>query len=76
MENTNQHLVKWLGVNQWKNSDSVIDWFKNIEDKRNCTFIKVDIRKFYPFIAEIFLDKALLFAKQDRNISNDNTVPD
>ena len=63
LENLNQHLVKLLHVNQWKNSASVIEWFWNIEDKKNCTFIKFDIREFYPSITETILDKALLFAK-------------
>ena len=35
MENINQNLVKLLYVNHWKNSASVIEWFKNIEDKKN-----------------------------------------
>ena len=73
MENINQHLVKLLHVNQWKNSASVIEWFKNIEDKKNCNFIKFDIRDFYSSITETILDKALLFAKQHHGISNDNT---
>ena len=72
-ENINQHLVKLLYINQWKNSASVIAWFKNIEDKKNCTFIKLDIRDFYPSITDTFLDKALLFAKQHHDISSDNT---
>ena len=73
LENINQHLVKLLHVNQWKNSASVIEWFWNIEDKKNCTFIKFDIREFYPSITETILDKTLLFAKQHHDISNDNT---
>ena len=62
-----------MHVNQWKNSASVIEWFWNIEDKKNCTFIKFDIREFYPSITETILDKTLLFAKQHHDISNDNT---
>ena len=72
MENINQPLVKLLRVNQWKNSASVIEWFKNIENKKNCIFIKFDIREFFPSITEIILDKTLLFPKQYHNISNDN----
>ena len=40
-ENINQHLIKLLSVNQWKNSASVIEWFKNIEEIKNCTFISL-----------------------------------
>ena len=71
-ENVNQYLVKLLYVNQWENSAGVKEWFRNIEDKKNCTFIKIDIREFYPSITETFLDKVLLFAKQHHDISNDN----
>ena len=73
LENINQNLVKLLHINQRKNSTSVIEWLRNIEDKRNYTFIKFDIREFYPSITEIILDKALLFVKQHHDISNDNT---
>ena len=41
--------------------------------KKNCIFIKFDIREFYPSITETTLDKALLFEKQHHDISNDNT---
>ena len=73
LENIKAHLVKLLYVYQLKNSASVIEWFKNIEDKKNCTFIKFDIGEFYPSITESIIDKALLFAKQHHDISNDNT---
>ena len=72
LENINQHLIKLLCVSQWKNSASVIEWFKNIEENKNCTFIKFDIREFYPSITETILDKALLFAKQHQDIFSDN----
>ena len=73
LENINQDLVELLHTNQWKNSASVIEWFRNIKDKKNSTFITFDIREFYPSITETILDKALLFAKQNHNIPNNNT---
>ena len=72
LENINQHLIKLLCVKQWKNSASVIEWFKNIKEKKNCTFIKFDIREFYLYIKEIILYKVLPFAKQHHDISSDN----
>ena len=72
LENINHHLIKLLCVKQWKNSASVIEWFKNIKEKNNCTFIKFDIREFYLYITEVILDKALPFAKQHHGISSDN----
>ena len=63
-----------MHVNQWKNSASVIEWFRNIEYKKNCSFIKLDIREFYPYMTETILGKALLFAKQHRDISNNTRL--
>ena len=72
LENINQLIVQLLYVNQWGNPASVIEWFRKIEDKKNCTFIKFDIREFYPSITETILDKALLFVKHHHDIFNDN----
>ena len=74
LENINQRLVKLLRVNQWKNSASLINWFKNIEDKKNCIVIKFDVREFFPSMAETILDKTLLFPKQYHNISSDTRL--
>ena len=49
-----------------------MEWFKNIEEKKNCTFIKFDIKELNPFIIGTILDNALMFAKQHHDISNDN----
>ena len=49
-----------------------LKWFKNIEEKKNCNFIKFDIKEFYASITGKILDKALLFAKQHHDIFNDN----
>ena len=73
LENINQHLVKLLHANQWKNSVSVIEWFRNIEDKKNCTVIKFNIGELYRLITETIPDKALLFAMQHHDVNNDNT---
>ena len=47
--------------NQWKNSTSVIEWFKAIEN----------IVEFYPSISQDLLNKALDFASAYDNITND-----
>ena len=73
LENINQDFDKLLYINQRKSSASVVEGFRNIKDKTNCTFIKFDIREFFPSIAEIILDEALLFAKQHHDIFFDNT---
>ena len=53
LENINKQLVELLNVNQWKNSESVIDWFNTIENKHQCVFIQLDI-----VVIKIFKDVA------------------
>ena len=49
--------------NQWKNSNSVIDWFNHLQNKKGPSFIQFDIVEFYPSITEDILKQALEFAK-------------
>ena len=53
------HLVSSIKVNQWKNSDTVINWFKNIPEKKSCTFIVSNIENSYPSISLELFNKAL-----------------
>ena len=50
-------------VNQWRNTLTVIDWFKNLADKQKRKFIKFDIAEFYPSISEDLLKKSIIYAK-------------
>ena len=50
-------------LNQWKNTDSVIKWFCDIQDKKRFCFINFDINDFYPSISEELLLKSINFAK-------------
>ena len=68
----NKNLVKSLKVNQWRSTDSVINWFNAIENKSQCFFIQLDIVEFYPSISENILDNAINFAKQYTDISDEN----
>ena len=56
-------------LNSWKNTHSVIDWFKNLKDKNTLSFIMFDICEFYPNITEEILRKALIYAKKHTNIT-------
>ena len=51
-------------LNQWKNTSSVMKWFKNISNKSNHTFVIFDIDSFYPSISENLLKNAISYAKQ------------
>ena len=63
LDQINSKLCEILKVNEWKNTASVINWFKKIESKSSHKFL-FDIKNFYPSIKEVLLIKALKFAKQ------------
>ena len=52
LEEINEKIRAKLDVNQWKNSQTVIEWFQSINDKCNHTFMSFDIVEFYPSITE------------------------
>ena len=70
LQRINTEVRNKTSLNQWKNSSSVIDWFKNIPDKHLHTFTIFDIESFYPSIPEDLLSKAIHFAKKHTKISN------
>ena len=39
------------------------EWFKAINSKKKCRFIKFDITEFYPSISIELLDRSITFAK-------------
>ena len=60
-------------LNQWKNTTSVIKWFKNIPNKANHIFTIFDIDSFYPSITEKLLTNAINYAKQYVKINSRET---
>ena len=68
LDKVNQKLLSVTEVNQWKNSHSVIEWFKNTRNKSNASFFVFDIESFYPSILLKLLDDAINFAKTVCNI--------
>ena len=50
LERIVKQLRKKLKLKQWQNTDAVIEWFKNIDDKKKKRFIQLDIESFYPSI--------------------------
>ena len=66
------HAVrKATSVNLWDNTSSVIDWFMAIRQKKNCTFVSFDVVDFYPSITETLLKRALTFASEFVEITDD-----
>ena len=70
IEQINQEILKKTGVNQWKNTSNVNNWFNNIENKKACSFIQFDIKEFYPSITKEILEKAISFAKSLMDIDD------
>ena len=71
LDEINDKIRAKLNSNQWKNSQTVIEWFKNINEKSNHTFVSFDIVEFYPSITEELLDRVIEWAKSITRISNE-----
>ena len=48
LDKLNTHLRSILNVNQWRNTQNVIECFRNIKEKTRHSFISFDIVDFYP----------------------------
>ena len=59
-------------VNQWKNTDSVLTWFKGLANKKRLNFISFDIENFYPSISEDLLKRAVSWAENLATISEED----
>lgn len=53
-------VQKATQVNQWRNTSTVIEWFKKTPTDAKSKFMKFDIVEFYPSISEELLDKAII----------------
>ena len=69
LDDINSQIRDATGLRQWKNSLSVIDWFKNIKNKPSYTFLSFDITEFYASIMENLLNKAISWARKFVTIS-------
>ena len=71
LDKINLKVVEKYNLKQWKNTSSVIEWFKSINNKEECSFIIFDIESFYPSISQKLFTDAINFAKSAYNISNE-----
>ena len=53
-----------LNINQWRSTKDCIKWFEEYDVNDRYSFIKYDIKDFYPSITERTLDRALDLAKE------------
>ena len=72
LDRLNTKLRTILNVNQWRNTQNVIEWFGSIEEKTRHSFISFDIVDFYPSISENLLDQALSWASNLADISDED----
>ena len=68
LDKINSDVLSSVQVNQWKNSQAVVEWFKNIRNKNNASFIVFDIEGFYPSISPKLFHKAINFVRTIRDI--------
>ena len=54
---TNKNIREAMGLNQRRNTDTVIDWSTGICNKHLSKFVAFDIKEFYPSITENLLKK-------------------
>ena len=69
IDKINTKLLEVYKVNQWKITQSVIDWYINIRGKRNSSFVVFDIKNFYPSITLELLNNPIKCASEKCTIS-------
>ena len=72
LDKINSKIREIKGVNQWRNTASVIEWFTNLDNKENLKFFKFDIQSFYPKITKKLFLKAIKFAQEMVYISEND----
>ena len=43
LDRINRKVIESIGLNQWKNTEAVLKWFKNIPNKNLYSFISFDV---------------------------------
>ena len=62
LDKINQKVIQETKVNQWKNTNTIIAWFKSLPDKTFLSFVNLDIEGFYPSISLNLLQQAIELA--------------
>ena len=58
LQRINTQIRAATGLQQWRSTQAVLDWFSKLPDRNKRRFIKFDIVEFYPSISENLLLKA------------------
>lgn len=68
LRDLNRKLVNITIDNQWKNTSSVLQWFKQLANNGDSAFIYFDVVQFYRSNTEALLNRVLDFASEHVNI--------
>ena len=71
LDTKNEHILKEITVNQWKNTSQVTNWFNNIKNKITLSFMNFDVESFYPSISIDLFTDAINYAKTITSIDDD-----
>ena len=64
LERINSELRGKTKLRQWRRTRETRDWFDNLEEKQELTFIKFDVESFYPSISDVLLKVAFEWASE------------
>ena len=59
LQQLNSKVRDLSSVNQWQETSTVINLFKNIKNKKKCIFMQFDIKEFYRSISKELLLKVM-----------------
>ena len=68
LQTINEAIREHTELKQWRNTQSVLNWFRGIRSKKQSRFIQLDIADFYPSISEELLTKSIAYAQTITNI--------
>ena len=63
LDNINEEIRSKTKLNQWRNTQTVLSWFNNLEKRKKMSFFKFDIQAFYPSISPELLINSIKFAR-------------
>ena len=69
MQSINDDIKRKTGARQWRNSQEVLGWFSNIDNKARKKLLLMDVVEFYPSITEDLLKNAIKFGRIHTHIS-------
>ena len=64
LQKINETIRNKTKLKQWRNTNEVLTWFRNLDNKQNLEFLQCDIKDFYPSITEKTLEKAISFGSK------------